>query len=301
MLVREVIDRTLTEWLYPGGIEKPAFRTLANGITNVQNQFDLTPGGYGDPDKNSIYEIDSELILGGDFAGVQVTANERGFRETDAVAHNAGTKVYVDPDFPRKTIENAVKTLIGDLFPWGAYRRVPTDAITYSTRGVKTMPIGTKDILSVVVRKQSADEDYLRLLPGREYSVFTEWDPPKLKLLSGGAENAAVRIIYSADYDLDPFTEDTDLTALGVSETLQPHLPMGVAGRVLLGRDVPRALAREIQRMLAMQSGGVPPGALSSIAQGLIEVFKRMHVGAERERLDRLDPPNFRWVGPRGR
>lgn len=290
MLVSEVMDRTFSEWLYPGGINLPAHDKVATqGVLTGSGEGTFTVTGLVSniPDQ-SILELEDELILTESVSGTTVTTAIRGYLETAAASHAVGTKVYVDPKFPRINIFNALKTVIGTLFPLGLYQRVSDSSITWDGGTVAALPSGTEDVLSVICRAPGSEERYtMPLVEGRDYRVLHEFTPPKLYMIQGGYENQTLTILVKKDFTLPTATTD-DLTTLGVPATLQSVLPMAVAGYLLQGRELPRVQIEEVRRQLASQ--GIQVGAAVNIGQLLIRTFETKYVANEKARLKEKDP-----------
>lgn len=297
MLVSEILDRCYLEWLYPAGVDRPAFDFLdqpmtaaspgVGGTFTVQGRVQQVP-----PD--SVVEIDDELILLSGFSGTQATVAERGYFDTDPADHASGAQVRIDPKYPRKTLFNALRSVIGLLYTYGLYVRATDDTQVFSTREVKTLPAGAKRILSILVRSTGSQEVYKRLsMEGRDWVLYPEFDPPKYHLRRGGGEGAQMTVVYAKDFGL-PSTTGDDLDALGIPTTLQPYLPLAVAGYVLQSKEIPRVQVEEIRRMLA--TAGVQVGQAMNIGQAMLRAFRFEYVAAERRRLVERDPPVFAWA-----
>ncbi len=293
MLVSEVIDRTFSNWLYPAGVNRPSFDTLASGIDASTPT--ITLSGRITVPSDSILEIESELVLASSVTGSVVTANERGYLDTTPAIHVSGTKVYLDPMFSRKMVFDTLCAVIGDLYPAGLYQRVVDETLLYTTSGAVALPTGTLRLLKATFLNASTGIDEpRRLKPERgEYEVLTEFTPPKIKLYRGGYEDGEMIIVVAKDFIL-PADETKDLTtgtgSCGVPSSLVPHLPMGIAGTILQSRELPRVMIEQIKRLLAAQ--GVQVGAAMNVGQFLLKLFAQK-VDAERARLDMLDPPVF--------
>lgn len=300
MLVSDVIDRCYSEWIYPGGINLPAFDTVkTQGVLSGSGEgtFDLDGLIANVPDQ-SILEIDDELILTKTVTGsaptVTVTTAARGYLDTAATTHTAGTKVYLDPKFSRVNLFNALKTVIGTLYPLGLYRRVSDSSLTWQFDRVVALPAAVEDVLSLVVRSPSSTERYTPpLVEGRDYRVLWEFSPAKLYMRSGGYANQTITFSYKADFT-EPATTAVDLTATtGIPASLQPALPMAMAGYLLQGRDLPRVQIEEVRRQLASQ--GIQAGAAVNIGQLLIRTFEQRYVANEKARLKEKDPIRFAY------
>ena len=293
MLASEVIDRTYLEWLYPAGVDRPAFDFLSGAMSASASTF-LVQGRVQSIPPDSVVEIDDELILLSGFSGAQATVAERGYLDTTAASHADGAQVRIDPKYPRKTLFNALRSVIGLLYTYGLYVRATESSLTYTTRDALTLPAGAKRILSIVVRSTGSHEVYRRLaMEGRDWVLYPEFTPPKFHIRRGGAEGASMTVVYTKDFGI-PSSPADDLDALGVPATLQPYLPLAVAGYVLQSKEIPRVQVEEIRRMLAAQ--GIQVGAALNVGQAMLRAFRFEYVAAERRRLVEQDPPTFAWA-----
>jgi hypothetical protein len=292
MLVSEIIDRTYSEWLEPGGINRPAWDTVATiGVLvgTAEGTFTVTGRQSAIP-SDTLLEIDDELIATSGVAGTTVTTNGRGYRETGAVAHSAGAKVFIDPKFPRIVVFDALKNIMQRLYPHGLYQRVTNGAFNWDTRQVQALDSGALDVLSVIVRVPGSYEQYTDpLMEGRDYRVLWEFTPPKLRMIQGGygSGSQAVTCIIKKDFTQPSSTAD-DLDTLGVPTSLQPSIPMAVAGWLLQGREIPRVQIENIQRQLASQ--GIQVGSALNVGQALLNQFWNGPVADERRRQFERDP-----------
>lgn len=296
MLVSSVIDATFLEWLYPAGVEQPLYDVLSTPLTASEaNLTVVLEGRVTSVPRDSVIEIDSELMLGRLVAGSTLTLMERSFLGTTLAAHAAGARVIIDPTYPRASVFGAVKSIVGMLYPWGLYSRGVDTTLTYDTTAVKTLPTGAKKILSILVRRSTVAELYTRLAQrGTDWIEYPEFTPPKFHLRRGGGIGQTLRIVYQKDFDL-PTLESDNLDTAGVPVTLQPYLPMAIAGYLLQGKELPRVQIEEIRNLLAAQ--GVQVGAAMNIGQALIQTFKREYVNAERRRQSETDDTTIEWVG----
>jgi len=271
MLVSDVLDRTYSEWLYPAGVGRPNFDTLLSELSSGGLSISLS-GRVSNLPADTILEIESELILTASVVGSTVTVSARGYLETDAVAHAAGTRVYVDPKYPRKVLFNALNTLIGDLWGLGVYLPATDSSQTYTTQGLLTLPSGARRVVSVLVSRFSSYTHYRRLVKGRHYEVYPEFSPVQVQLLGGGATDRPLVIRYAKEVSQASLESD-NLTTLGVPTNLQPHLTLGLAGYLLQSRELPRVQVEEIRRLLS--AAGVQVGAALNIGQALYNQYLR--------------------------
>lgn len=290
MLVSEIIERTYNEWLYPSGVDRPSYDVLSGTIDSSTLTI-ILEGRAGNVPDDSVVEIDNEQILVKEFATTTktITAKERGWLETGAAAHTNGAIVWIDPTYTRKSIFNALVSIMGLFYPYGLYARLVDTATVFSyVTPTKTLPAGGKKILKIAVRYIGTPEQWNQLVPGRDFIELLEFAPPKYMLRHGGAEGATMQVVYKSDFTL-PTAETDDLSSLAspVPPTLQPYLPMAVAGYLLQGREVPRVVIDDIKRRLAAE--GVQVGAALNVGTALLDRFVSRYLVAERDRLVEAD------------
>ena len=293
MQVNELIDRTLSEWLYPGGDEDPMFDFLADDIAGDDNVIPLEGRAERVP-RDSTLQIGSEVMLVSDQNGTAITAAKRGANGTEATNHSAGALVQVDPIFTRIEILHALRGLVAKIYPWGVYRRTVDTTKTYTRHRVIEMGEGVKKVHSILVRKSSSEELYTRLsMRGQDWIEYHEFDPVKIQIRkAAGAEDAPMRVVCIGDFTL-PEEEGDSLEDCGIPETLQEDLPMAVAGMVLQGREVPRAIVDRIREQLAAE--GQQAVTIINVGGTLVNNFRRDAVTAERRRQSEQDDTAFEW------
>jgi len=290
------MDRTFSEWLSPSGINRPAWDTVATaGVLSGTGEGTFTVSGRVTSIPNdTILEIDDELIRTSAVSTVTVTTGGRGYLETAAASHAAGSYVYIDPPFPRINVFNALNNIISQLYPAGLYVRTTNASFNWSTKAVQALGTGTLDVLSVIVRTPSTDENYTDpLMEGRDYRILYEFTPPKIRMIRGGygTNQYAVTVITKKDFTQAATTADDLLSVCGVSTNLQPSLPMAVAGWLLQGREVPRVQIEDVRRQLA--STGINVGSALNVGQALLRQFWNGPVANERRRQFEADPTRF--------
>lgn len=297
MLVSEIIERTYNEFLYPGGASRPSYDKLTGAIDASTLTIPFSGRVQQVPD-DTVYEIDAELILGETFnTSTNVgTARERGWLESGAATHALGATIWIDPTFPRKALFNSLVSIMGLLYPAGVYARKIDAASTFSySQPTKDLPTGGKKLISIDVKSSGTVIRWNPLRPGIDYREMTQFSPPKYELFRGGAEGAVMQVVYKADFT-PPTAESDNLSSLlnPVPDTLQPYLPMAVAGHLLQSRDIPRVQIEDIRRALA--SAGLQPGVAMNLGQGLMNTFMGRYVAAERDRLKETDAMGLEFV-----
>jgi hypothetical protein len=297
VLVSEILDRTYSEWLWPAGVDRPAVDYLASGMTpaspDVGGTFTLA-GDQSFVAPSSILEIGSELIQTRQVAAGTVTVAARGYLDTTPANHDIGDQVRIDTKYPRKTLFDHLLSVIGKLKPWGLYVKATDTTQTFTLRQVIALPAGAERVMAILVRDSGSLERYTRLrFEGRDWTLYTEFDPPKIQLHRGGGEGNAMTIVYAKDFTR-PDDEADDLNTSGVPLGVQEYLPMAVAGTALQSREIPRVQIEEIRRMLA--TNGIQVGTALNVGQAMIRAFRLDYVMAERRRQSEEDPMTFSWV-----
>ena len=298
MLVSEILDRTYSEWLWPAGVDRPAVDYLAVAGMTPSAPAD---GGTFEVDgvqtaipPSSILEIDSELIQTREVSGTTITVATRGYLDTVPANHDIGAQVRIDTKYPRKTLFDHLLSVIGKLKPWGLYVKATDATQDFTMRNVLTLPAGAERVMAILVRDSGSLERYTRLrFEGRDWTLYTEFDPPKIQLHRGGGEGNDMTIVYAKDFTR-PTAEADDLNASGVPLGVQEYLPMAVAGTALQSREIPRVQIEEIRRMLA--TNGIQVGTALNVGQAMIRAFRLDYVMAERRRQSEEDPMTFSWV-----
>lgn len=281
------VERALSI-LYPGDNARPEFDTLSGALDASSTSFSVAGrlGADGIPD-SGVLEIDSELILVSSVSTLAVTveAAGRGWLESTATTHASGAKVYLDPDYPRIRIFNAIADIVTSLYAHGIYVRAQDTTGTFSTQTDYTVPTGGKDVISISVSLAGGVRRMLR--KGVDYEVWKDTTgSPEVQFASGAANGNALRVIYKKDF-VAPTTEADDLTTTClVPATLVPHIPYAAAGMMLMTKEPSRTQIEHISRL--MESQNVPLGAVTSVGQSLVRQFEAA-VARERKRLREQD------------
>lgn len=300
MLADEVVERTFSEILEKGGKNRRDWDILGADISDLVTLDMAVQGRVRDLPNDTIYEIAYEVMLGQENDGVNVTLNERGLGESTPATHTNGEKVYVNPDWWRITVLNALKSVIGQLYPWGVYRRVLDTSLTIPADGrAQDLPAEALELVDLVVEdRPGTSASFATLQRGYDYNVLHQFSPVVVQVYSG-IPGRPVYAVYKADYDLSTWsaTGQTNLTTLGVPTTLQEHLPLAVAGHLLRGAEVSRLQIEELKRMISAVGGQVAIGANFNVGQGFIDAFKQGPVENEKRKLREQDIPGVVYMG----
>lgn len=290
MLVNELLERTQSEYLHGGGVNLPAWTTLTNAITAAAGSMEI--GTRATPGSDDIIEFDDatmELARTNVVSGTTVTFQERGYLETEAAAHDAGTRIIFNNPYAKHLLFQNLQGLIRQLYGFGLYQRKTDTSLTYNAITPITLPAGAKDTQATILQARGSGLGYIQLKKGSQFDVLHAFDPPKVQFYGGGINGFALTIPYKAEYGVPTALTD-DLTTLGIPESLQTEMPAAIASRVLAGKELPETTSEHIRRQLANQ--GQPVGTRLSVSSALWNLFMRA-VGLERVRLMEANPPTI--------
>lgn len=289
MLVREILERTASEYLHGGGSQLPAWTPLEEAITST-TQTNIVIGTRNTPGNDDILEFDDdsmELASINYRSGTTVVLQDRGYLETEAATHTVGTRVIFNNPYPKHLLLQSLQGLLRQLYGFSLYQRKTDTTQTFRTISPLTLPADAKDTLAHIW--VSTGQRWQKLRKGTEFEVLHDFEPIKVQFWTGGSVGQPLQIVYKAEYGT-PTALNDDLTTLGVPESLQSELPGAIASRVLAGKELPEATAEHIRRQLANQ--GSPVGTRLSVSSALWQLFMRA-VAMERVRLMESAPPQI--------
>lgn len=296
--VKEILERAESEFLRAGsGVNLPSYEIQSGAMTIAGLTLTLEGLRGIKVSRDSVIEWDDdsmELALNKTTAGNVLTLQQRGYLETDPATHTAGTRVLIDNPFPKKVLFNALKSVIRVLYGFGVYRRQYAASLTYNTTTPVALPSDAEDTQAHIFVARGAGLGYMKLTKGTHFDVIPLSTGQSVQFYYGGTQGQALVLPYKAEYAAPTALSD-NLTTLGLSESLQDALPMAVAARILIGRDVPKAHADHIRKQLEAQA--VPLGSVSSIGQQLWRQFVTQDLAAEKVRLQDQNPPTIVYSG----
>ena len=285
LTVSDVIERTINEHLHSGGANIPQWTTLTNNLDTTTKTFAVGTRISVPPD--SVLEFldpSMEMALNNITSGSTVEVHERGYLETTAASHLAGTRIVVNNPWPRIVLFNTLKGLISSLYAYGLYRRTLDTSRTLSTVAPVALNALDRDV-ATTIRYRSGTSWY-RLHKGDDFEVIHEASPIEIQFY-GGMQGATLRLVTKRDFTAPTALTD-DLDTLGIPTSLQQFMSLGLASMVLQGKEVPEVQAEHIRRSLANQDR--PVGSRISVSNALWQAFMRQ-VALERTRQMEANPP----------
>lgn len=297
LTVLDVIEMTRSQYLQPGGVNQETWDVMTADIT--ADATGMTLEGLADSfPKAAMVEWDDntmEAALLKEPVGTVVDFQQRGYLDTEPAAHAEGTRVVLDSVYLKKTIFDALRSVIAQLAGFSLYQIVPVTGLTYVTSTLPVLPAGTIGIHGDAYVANGTT--YNVLTAATSFRFLGNFTPPRIQFLGGGILGGAVTMNVKKDYTQPDvlFAADTgspreyqtvldvDLDDCGIPTSLQLNLPMGMASVVLSGRDIPQVDAEHVRR--AQANAGIPVGTRVNLARTLWTQFASGPVKAEQVRL----------------
>ena len=246
-----------------------------------------------------IVEIDDELIWVDSFDRTTNTATipayGRGFRDTTATTHTAGTRVTIAPSFPRSVIRRNVNLAIDGVYPdlCGTYYT------TFAYQAAVTtyvLPQEAVDILGISWQTIGPSKEWL---PVRHYRVDrmanpNTWSSGKtVSLREGIIPGRTVMVTYTKKpttltYDTDDFSSLT-----GLSDSAREVIVLGAAYRTAMYLDMGRIPAATAEAD-AMQ-GNDPIGSAVNVGKVLQQMYQQRLL-IEVRRMQEQYPPRTHYT-----
>lgn len=280
--VRTAIDQVMN-WLHPGGQDMPSFDVLEGIVTAGATS--MTVEGLQPYLPQMVVEFDDyvnnlpseQAITREAESSTTIDLNERGYLNTTAAEHADGIKVWLQPRFTKQAIFDAIAGLVAGLHAQGLYRLVQDVTTTYTVLEPVDLEAGTLDVGQVMVRSNLL---WYELKEGRDYFLFTGWNPPKLQFFGGWPHGSEMLLNLKKDFTTPALVTDDLTTTCGVPASLVHHIPMGVAGYLLQREEVPRVILDEIRSRAAAE--GVQVGSALNVGQAMLQQFDRVYVEREK-------------------
>lgn len=293
MLLLEAVQRCYSEFLEPAGVDRPAFDFQSGSLTDSATS--ITTQGLTSYVPQTVIEWDDSTMELAMLDTAETTATlspvERGWRQTTAAAHSAGTRIWLNPDFYKIDVFNAIVSVIGQLYPLGLHVSATSSTTSVSSGAAFALESALiKDVYSVSCL---VDSQYVRLKKGVDYDTLLDFSPIKMQFYSLPSSTVVIKV--KKDFVLPTLLTDDLTTTCLVPSTLAPYIPMAAAGYLLQGRDIPAVLVEKIMR--EVEPDNVQPGTRLNLGQMLLKTFEQRYVGAERRRQREGSPHRFRYVG----
>jgi hypothetical protein len=258
--------------------------------TGTTLAFDFALGGIA---TGAVLAAELELIYVWSVTGSQATV-QRGYLGTTAVAHGAGTLVYVNPKFSDFAIFRALSEEIQSYSSpvHGLFRMKAID-ITYNTATAGYDLAGITDLIDVYDLRwkgyTTGDWPRIRRWTTSRNMATTEFASGQALLLYDEAgPGRTIRVVYKAKYGALSATLASDVeTATGLHGEAHDIPPLGAAARLVAPREVKRSFTESQPESRA--AAEVPPGT-STRAAGLLLQLRNQRLREEAARLSAAYP-----------
>lgn len=279
------------------------------GYTNRQDQATFLTADIGSTDTTftvadgtvltrGLVEIDDELIWVDSFDRTTNTATipsyGRGFRDTTATTHSAGTRVTISPSFPRSVIRRNLNLAIDGVYPdlFGTFYTTFTWQAAVTTY---QLPNEAVDILGASWQTIGPSKEWL---PVRHYRIDrmanpTTWGSGKtISIREGIIPGRTVMITYTKKPTTLTYDTD-DFSMTGLSESAREVIILGAAYRTAMYLDMGRVPAATAEA--DAQQGNDPIGSAANIGRVLQQMYNQRLL-VEVRRLQEQYPPRTHYT-----
>jgi hypothetical protein len=244
-----------------------------------------------------IVEIDDELIWVDSFDRTTNTATipayGRGFRDTQAVSHTAGTRVTIAPSFPRSVIRRNINLAIDGVYP-DLFGTFYTTFNWQAARTTYQLPQEAIDVLGCSWQTIGPSREWL---PVRHYRVDRMayplvWNSGKtISIREGIIPGRPVMITYTKKPT--PLQYDTDdFTMTGLSDSAREVIVLGAAYRTAYYLDFGRVPAATAEA--DAQQGNDPVGTAVNIGRAIQQLYQQRLL-VEVRRMQEQYPPRTHY------
>ena len=269
---------------------------LIGALTSTATSFIVADGTVL---TRGIVEIDDELIWVDSFDRTTNTATipsyGRGFRDTTAASHSAGTRVTIAPSFPRSVIRRNLNLAIDGVYPdlFGTFYT------TFAYQAAVTTYVLPQEAVDVLGASWQTIGPSKEWLPIRHYRVDrmanpSTWGSGKtISLRESIIPGRTVMVTYTKKpttltYDTDDFASLT-----GLSDSAREVIILGAAYRTAMYLDLGRVPTATAEAD-AMQ-GNDPIGSAANIGRALQQMYQQRLL-VEVRRLQEQYPPRTHYT-----
>jgi hypothetical protein len=245
-----------------------------------------------------LVEIDDELIWVDSFDRSTNTATipqyGRGFRDTTAQSHTAGTRVTIAPSFPRSVIRRNINLAIDGVYPdlFGTFYTIFN---WQAARTTYVLPNEAIDVLGASWQTIGPSKEWL---PIRHYRVDRMANPiywgsgKTVSIREGIIPGRPVMITYTKKPTVLQYDTD-DFTMTGLSESAREVIVLGAAYRTAMYLDLGRVPAATAEA--DAQQGNDPVGSAANIGRVLQQMYQQRLL-VEVRRLQEQYPPRTHYT-----
>ena len=245
-----------------------------------------------------LVEIDEELIWVDSFDRTSNTATipayGRGFRDTTAAVHTAGTRVTITPSFPRSVIRRNLQQAIDAVYPdlFGIYYTLFTFQAAVTTY---VLPDECVDVLAASWQTIGPSKEWL---PIRHYRVDRTanpivWNSGKtISIREGIIPGRQIMVTYTKKPTVLLYDTD-DFSMTGLEDTCREVIVLGAAYRTAMYLDFGRVPAMSAEAGSMGQNN--PVGSAVNIGRSIQNLYQQ-RLQIEIRRLQEQFPPRTHYT-----
>jgi len=268
---------------------------LTSPMTSTDTSFVVADGTVL---TRGLVEIDDELIWVDSFDRTTNTATipayGRGFRDTTAQSHTAGTRVTISPSFPRSVIRRNLNLAIDGVYPdlFGTFYTIFN---WQAARTTYVLPNEAVDVLGASWQTIGPSREWL---PVRHYRVDRManplyWNSGKtISIREGIIPGRPVMITYTKKPTVLQYDTD-DFTMSGLSDSAREVIILGAAYRTAMYLDLGRVPAATAEA--DAQQGNDPVGSAANIGRVLQQMYQQRLL-VEVRRMQEQFPPRTHYT-----
>jgi hypothetical protein len=267
---------------------------LINSMTSTDLTFTVADGTVL---TRGLVEIDDELIWVDSFDRTTNTATipayGRGFRDTQAISHSAGTRVTIAPSFPRSVIRRNINLAIDGVYP-DLFGTFYTTFNWQAARTTYQLPQEAIDVLGASWQTIGPSREWL---PIRHYRVDRMayplvWNSGKtISIREGIIPGRPVMITYTKKPTTLQYDDD-DFTMTGLPDSAREVIVLGAAYRTAFYLDFGRVPAATAEA--DAQQGNNPVGTSVSIGRAIQQLYQQRLL-VEVRRMQEQYPPRTHY------
>lgn len=240
-----------------------------------------------------VVEIGDELIWVDDVntstGGLTVPPYGRGFRGTEAVTHDAGTRVVSSPLFPRKivrdTLNDAIRSVYPELFAVGETTFTYNSAIsTYA------LPAGALDVLSVSWQTTGPSREWLpirRMRVDKHAATGTFSSGVTLNIYDQIVPGRTISVVYTKEPSALVNDSDEFTTVTGLPRSCEDLIRLGASYRLVPFFDSPHLSGSSAEADFSSQQRGI--GSSAQLSRFLLQMYQ-VRLQEEQKGLQSLYP-----------
>jgi len=263
-----------------------AYPSTSNGGWNNDSYYKIHVQD-GTTLSRGIIEVDDELIWIDSFDQVNSVAyaspSGRGYRGTTIASHTAGSRVTINPSYPRSIIQKNINMAINAVYPdlFGVYY---TTFPFIAARNTYALPSEALNVLDVKWQTIGPSKEWLPIRRWRidKTANITAFSSSKsVSIYDGIVPGRTVQVVYTKK-PTELMLPTDDFTDSGLQDSEREVIVLGAAWRTAAYLDAPRVTAMSVEADALDQSN--PSGAGTQVSRYLFAQYQnRLQMAIRRQ------------------